>query len=533
MAKLNLYKIDQNKKSSFLENLEEKLELVNTKEKRNNDEIYNISLYNYFPENDKSLSWNWILSEFDKANVTYRANPRAAVTIVKGCEMYVVTFGSTYFLVDKFCDRKFAFEFAKRSEYKDIRTTALNAPNSERNKIINSFNNCSELLYESGQSYSKIKANMKMNEEEERFNGIIEIGTSIKFSMKENSLDNIIKIIEYVEETLKKGIIHKIPLFLEVRKDRVKELDEKLIESIKNRNAEIKFSEFDIIGVNETFNYNDSGFFIRYEGKEKYVEELDCEKITSFIDEMKIEKDNILDIEVEIVNDEFPKIKKIKEMIDFTDDSEKVVIANGVWYEYNDDYLKYLKESIEELEVEYEEKYDNFNEEYTAYIDCRYEEEKNTNSEYRDLSEDEAKKKIKKDLYKEKVFNILRAEKNGYENYDREIEKTDGNKYEIMDLYKDKTMIAVKIGNTSSKLCYAFEQSIIGMRMRKLNELTKDVEKVCVWLILDREKKLEEKNGKIDLNGLDMLMLKNRIDSWKKEVRLAGLKPIVKINYNN
>ena len=91
----------------------------------------------------------------------------------------------------------FAFEFAKRSEYSNIKTTALNAPNSQRNKVINSYNKCSYLIYDSGESYSKIKANIKVDEEETRFNGTIEIGTSIRFSMKENTLENIIKIIDY------------------------------------------------------------------------------------------------------------------------------------------------------------------------------------------------------------------------------------------------------------------------------------------------------------------------------------------------
>ena len=122
MAKLNLYKIYQNKKEDFLQNLQEKLNFINTKEKQNtNQELYKFSLYNYFPAADKSLSWNWLLSEFDEDGFSYKTNPRAIVTITKSNNMYVITFGSAYFLVDKFCDRKFAFEFAKRSEYKDIK----------------------------------------------------------------------------------------------------------------------------------------------------------------------------------------------------------------------------------------------------------------------------------------------------------------------------------------------------------------------------------------------------------------------------
>lgn len=220
----------------------------------------------------------------------------------------------------------------------------------------------------------------------------------------------------------------------------------------------------------------------------------------------------------------------MKEIIDFTDDTEKVVISNGIWYEYNDDYLNYLKESIAELDVEYESEYDDFDNIYIKYIDDIYNAEKDK-TENIGMTEDEIKNKLKKKSYKERVFNVMREEKDGFENHDREIETANGNKFELMDLYKDKTMYAVKIGNSSAKLSYAIEQSIVAMRMLKTKNIELDVEKICIWLVLERKQKLKTENGKVDLNDLDMLMLKNRIDSWKKEIRVAGYKPIIKINY--
>lgn len=534
MAKLNLYKTDENKKEDFFKNLEGKLNFINKKELYNNDgKKFELSLYNFFPDfADKQLSWNWLLNEFEESIFKYKPNPKAVLTIIKDCEIYVITFGSTYFLVDKFCDRKFAFEFAKRSEYTNIKTTALNAPNSQRNKVINSYNKCSTLIYDSGESYSKIKAKMKTGEEETRFNGTIEIGTSVRFSMKENTLENIIKIIDYVEETLSKEIIHNIPLFLEIEKDRFEELDVELVNNIKNNNVEVGFSEFDIVGVTETFYHSDSGFIISYDGNEEKIDELDCLKINEFIKKNNVNDEDILNIKVQPINDEYTiPVQELRNLIDFTNDKEKVVISNGIWYEYNDDYLKYLKESISELDIEYEMKYDKFDIEYLKYIDELYDKEKN-HPKYSEKNEIEVKRELKKNLYKEKVFNILREEKDGYSNYDRKIDKIDGERYELMDLYKDKTIYAVKFGNSSSKLCYVLDQSITGMKMLKNKTEKLEVEKIGIWLILERKNKLKTKNGVVDLNSLDMLMLKNKIDSWKKEVRLAGYKPVVRINYN-
>lgn len=102
-----------------------------------------------------------------------------------------------------------------------------------------------------------------------------------------------------------------------------------------------------------------------------------------------------------------------------------------------------------------------------------------------------------------------------------------------MDLYKDKTMYAVKIGKTSSVLCYAVDQSISSLKMYKHKKLDNmpEIKNVAIWLVLQRNKLKKNSNGQPDLNDLNMIMLKNKLDSWKKEVRLLGLKPVIYINY--
>lgn len=203
MAKLNIYKIEDKKIDEFTNKAADKLNFIATKEIVNdNGRIFGMSLYMIQPQNQKEISWNWLLNEFDKQKILTDSNPRGIIEIKAEETLYVATFGSAYFLVDKFCDRKFPFEFAKRSNYKNIRTTALISPSRQRNKTVNTYINCSELEYDSGESFSKIKAKINTEEDEKRFNGSIEIGNSIRFSMKVNNLKNIANIIDYVEETL-------------------------------------------------------------------------------------------------------------------------------------------------------------------------------------------------------------------------------------------------------------------------------------------------------------------------------------------
>ena len=63
--------------------------------------------------------------------------------------------------------------------------------------------------------------------------------------------------------------------------------------------------------------------------------------------------------------------------------------------------------------------------------------------------------------------------------------------------------------------------------------MEKKISKAVLWFVLDRNTHIEDASGNPDLNQLDMLMLKNRLDHWKKEVRLQGFKPIVYINYRS
>ena len=94
-------------------------------------------------------------------------------------------------------------------------------------------------------------------------------------------------------------------------------------------------------------------------------------------------------------------------------------------------------------------------------------------------------------------------------------------------------MYAVKIGNSSAKLSYVVDQSISSIRLYKHNLLVDmpKVDKVAIWIVLKRSTLLPTIDGKPDISALKMIMLKNRIDAWKKEVRILGYTPVVYLNY--
>ena len=133
--------------------------------------------------------------------------------------------------MDKYCDIDFAFDFARRIDFKQIKTTTLTAPNAQRNKMINVYLNYNDISFDSGESYAKIKAKMKIEDGFKLHGEMVEIGHSIKTQLSDNTIDCILRFIDYVELVREKEELHKIPVFSKVRDEKIiNELDERLIE---------------------------------------------------------------------------------------------------------------------------------------------------------------------------------------------------------------------------------------------------------------------------------------------------------------
>lgn len=540
LSQVNIYKIDDNKQQELLKDLSKKFEMVSTKEivKQVNENklSFEFTLYLYKPDEEKDVSWNWILNEFNQEILKNTPNCRGILLIEIEDRMYVVTFGYYYFVVDKFCDRNFAFKFARKIEYDGVKTTVLTSPSSQKNKTINTYLNYNNLEFDSGESFSKIKAKVKIDEGFSLYNESIEIGNSLKFSITEPLLDKIAELIIHIENIVanKKDIV-KIPVFSKVvDEELIKKLDTDLENKIMEEDYPLNFSEVDIFGVNEIFNHNDGNFTLRYRGNEEEIDELTKEQLKKFAEKYEYNLNTIL-LDIKVVNykEGNPvRTDSLKCYIEYTDDEERCILVKGEWYKYNDDYLSYLSVSLSEIPVEYNPEFNFIKLEYKKFLDEKYQEEKDYKC-YKDFTEKQIRNKIANNYYAEKYYNIMLSEKYGFKLYDRKTEKVGNDKIELMDLYKDKTMFAVKIGKSSGKLCYVVDQSQQAIVSYKHNLIDRmpEIDKVALWIILDRKNKLNIKDGKPDINELDMLLLKNKIDYWKKEVRQLGFKPIIYLNY--
>lgn len=540
MANLNIYKIDNTKHQEFLTKLnatlEQKTSLIKKVTMENSEEIFGFTLYLPQDRPSKEVNWRWILDAFNEQTIEAVPQPKGIVLVEHAENWYAATFGSAFFIVDQFCDREYGFAFARKQKLLGIKTTALHSPNSRRNKIINIYIDYDELEFDSGESFAKLKAKIDFdNDNFSLFNSAIEIGSSIRISTEQESLDTVAKIILYIDDIINLGqVCNKIPVFSKVKDEsKVDQLENELKAAVLRDPACLNISELDIVGVTEIFNNNDGQFVLKYGFKKKNVSTLSLGAIKEFCDEYNLSfSAALLDIKVVSLKDgNEVRTNTIHNLIDYTSETDKCVLAKGKWYICNDDYINYLSDSIAEIDVEYNPKYDFSRQRWENYVEQKIGEEGPALSA-QGMSEDKIAEKIRKKYYNERAFNNWRQEQDGFQNYDRENSRVNGMNIETMDLYCNGTVYAVKIGKSSGKLCYVVDQSLSALKMWKHGELPfPNINTVAIWMILEREKQLSSINDRPNIDDLKMLSLKIKLDQWKKEVRLQGLKPIIYINY--
>jgi len=543
VGQLNLYRIDAQKQDDFAEAIEEKYNMVGNTNVidttiGNHLHQFELTFYVDIPDEENRVDWSWLLQHFGDNGATSRSNPKGILVIEENGEMFACTYGFSYFIVDKYCDTDFAFEFARRIRYKEVKTTTLLSPNLRRNKVVNTYLDYNDLEFDSGESFAKLKVKADLPDEFEIFEPSIEVGHSIKFSVPNDTVSAILEVLIYVRDTLAEAeVVYRIPVFNRVSdKGIIENLRQRLATSLEDDPLAINLSELDIIGVTEIFNRNDATFILKCGWEEEEVDQLTAEVVAGYITQSgltlfeSLEKIRI----ISLYNGNPVRTDAIYNLIDYTDDEMRCVLSKGKWYRFNDDYLGYLSSSLSEIDTIYNPQYDFGTVLYEQFVNSKYDSDKD-DPIYAGLEQSKVKDKLKTKYYKERAYNLYLSETFGFECHDRIETRVGDLQIELTDLYKDETLYSVKIGSTSSKLCYVLDQSTSTMKLykHKLLHNLPEAKRIGIWLLLDRRTHLDIVDGKPDINQLDMLMLKNRIDAWKKEVRLLGLDPVIAINYLN
>lgn len=544
MASVNIYKITNSNNDRLLRYLESQYDLVNDHAVQiirsvNSESLpinFEMTLYLNDDDSTKPLSWNWALTAFEYKNISFSSKPKAVIVVDSEDTFYAITFGHSYFKVDQFSDKEWAFNFARRLDYTNVRTIAITNPNSQRNKTVNTYLDYENLDIGSGEAFTKIKAKIERPSNLTLYEETLEVGNSIKFDIGSPSLETIAQVIEHVNNTINYvQEKHKIPYFKEVKDDEEKERLFALTKAQLHDNLyAIDFSEYQIYATRIIFK-DDHQYILKHNYRNMPIDSVNVEMVAQFMHKYNFNvEDDLFRIRVEVLEDGITKYcTPISNLIFYTIEEEHALLSDGKWYTYNEDYLSYLSDSISEIYVNHDLTYDYSRAAHEAYIEEKYNDE-HLLEEYSSLSIEEIKERISRKYYRELYFNNILEDQHGYINFDRSLDSLDKHKLEVMDLYKENTMYTVKFGNSSSKLCYAVDQSLEAIKAYQRGEVISDIQinNVCLWLVLNRNP-LPLIGDMPDLNQLKMLILKNKLDHWKKEVRLLGKHPIININYVN
>ena len=116
---------------------------------------YKLKLY-YKYDDDLKLGWKNILIEFGEENPPTRTGISGIIICESNENNYAITYGASSFLVQKYSDREFGFDFAKRIELKEMKRKSSMIPHSTKNSSITSFKNTKTILFDSGENITSL-----------------------------------------------------------------------------------------------------------------------------------------------------------------------------------------------------------------------------------------------------------------------------------------------------------------------------------------------------------------------------------------
>lgn len=495
MAKFNLYKIAPQQKDALVTKLES-VGLTRSGGKT----VDGFTLDFYFSSNPDEVDiwWTGVYKDFLGGIESPKNQIYFATLLVHNSSIvYAISLGKSHFYLKNFCDLDFGLNLAERIiDENNLKIKNSKFYKSKKNKIITTYQDGSEIDFDSGESMHYIKAKTI---DEATWGKTASFGHSAQFSleMEPNELTDFIKKIEVaLGQTAK----IKLPKVVAVQdEETLKKLDGLLVEALIPTDANssgVGIEDISLSGVDFIFSdqhqYSLYIWGIRNSQTEKG--DLTLDKFREFVTNNNLDlKEQINNIKVKIHNEHGRDFSKpIKEFLDFVEEKDRFCLIDGRWYQFNQSYIDFLQGEVNKIDIEKKE----------------------------DVSENN-----------EGDFNKNRTQ-DGYLNCDKVLETIDKKyKVEKLDLYKDKSLIFVKIGGPR-KMNYNIDQSINVVKLLqnnqskiKIDNEDKDVSTICLWLIFDRKTKIEK------LSDTNSLIFHMKLVDWKKTVQNAGYRPLIFLSH--
>ena len=434
---------------------------------------------------------------FGGTKIPTNRNHYAAFVFTNGAECYVISYGKAHFYVRPYCDYDFGIEIAKRiADGSDIRQTASRRFQGRRKKDIRSFTYNTRLDVESGESVEYLQAAV-MPECRATFGKTGKFGTSVQLT-PDVGPSELGQFLDALGEQLAKPARFALPrtnLILEV--DEVKRYDELLRDALLSDSGTIEFAHnsYDLYGIDFVF-ASDGNFTLSCPGyPSRTLDRLDMSTLKTYAAENRIPREDLLSIKVRHEAEDAPGYTQtIKEALDFIADDDRVLLTNGRWMHFNQDYLDFLDDFLREIAVEEPE------------------------PEFAEVSGNEPGF-FASDALKRAGYTIAD------QNFD--IFKTrSSTPIEAWDLSKGSRVYAVKFG-TAQKLGYVCDQATGLLELLRNKAGVKAIPSFtsyCLWLGYRSQKPLD------DITVTGSIILKQKIETWARKARDLGVEPVIKIS---
>lgn len=484
---------------------------------------YKLNLYCKYEENQK-IGWKSVFDAFGEDNIPNKSGIAGIVLCNADYNYtYAITYGTSSFTVQKYCDREFGFNFAKRIELDEMKRKSSITASSNKNSSIVSYKNTKTVLYETGENITSLSFT-PLNKD---YGRRIDIGKSIKFNI-DIPFSQISELLDRIQSDLNKDPINKIPLLVEVKNsNEITEYYERMykdfrceLEKYKTNNKlenfnSINLNEFTVVGCDFFFG-SESGKILKI-GREEYpIELLNLEELFTFSIKYNIDIQQLIEHAKIVYKNESNETifsEPFKKHVNYELNNENICFYDGRWYEYNNDYIKLVQDEIKTINVIYK-KDDNINKSSLDNQEGLYREDK--------INKFLAKKYS--GILLDRDCLILRYDNEFYHN---------NYKVEIADLIIDNTYFSLKVGNSQS-LSYCVDQSTLSANLINSNIVSlkkidnNAIKKVGLWFYLDRKKFFE--NNSIDILKLNSIMLISKISIWSKQIKSMGKIPIIYVS---
>lgn len=454
----------------------------------------------YFSKDVKPSEISWVTEYVDFFNDEKPENTLYFSVYLWESKEYCfcVSYGKSHFYLRQYCDHGFGIEIAKRiANQKDIRQKSSKKFAGKKKKEIKSYTKNSKLDIESGESIDYIQSSID-KEKVAIFGKTGKFGSSVNLN-PEIEKEAIGNFLTELVRSYKSREVFKLPRTLIIDGQPVtiayeKKLIDELVSTI-GASTDFTTSRHDLVGVDFIFSGQEKYIFSFGREESNELDDLSIDLLNNFISQYSVPKEKILDIRIKITREGLAKSfsKTLKESLDYAVPDENVILSQGKWMKFNEDYVTQLNEYIDTIEIE------------------------STESDFLEISgiEDDFNKSL---------------EGYGYKNANKDFSKikvSSGVLVEAWDSKKEDTVYAIKFGSTQ-KLGYVCDQANATLELitKKANikKLDEDFKGYCLWI------GIENKNIPEKLSLIRSIIFKQKIESWARKCSEFGIIPKVKIS---